>query len=274
MTEEVQPPSQNALVFLKLGGSLITDKLSPRTPRDALIQRIAGEVSAALSDHPHLSLVLGHGSGSYGHHSAQKYGTREGVSNPGQWLGFAEVCHDARTLNHLMMDALWAANVPAITFPPSAAAFASGGRISSWDLAPLKAALHQGVVPVVYGDVAFDHLLGGTILSTEDLFVHLAGELRPERILLAGTDPGVWRDYPDNTSLISHLTPACFQELHQGIRGSDAPDVTGGMISKVEQMLDLVSLLPEVRIRIFSGEEAGSIQGALSGAELGTMLSA
>jgi isopentenyl phosphate kinase len=274
MIKEVRPLSQSELVFLKLGGSLITDKLSPRTPRDALIQRIAGEISAARSDHPHLNLVLGHGSGSYGHHSAQKYGTREGVSTPGQWLGFAEVCHDARTLNHLVMDALWAASVPAIPFPPSASAFASGGRISSWDYAPLSAALRQGLVPVVYGDAAFDHLQGGTILSTEDLFVHLAGELKPERILLAGTDPGVWKDYPGNTSLISHLTPASFQELRKGIRGSGAPDVTGGMISKVEQMLGLVSNLPEIRIRIFSGEEAGSIQGALSGEELGTLLSA
>ena len=37
---------------------------------------------------------------------------------------------------------------------------------------------------MIYGDVVFDRLLGGTILSTEDLFAHLAAHLQPARLLV------------------------------------------------------------------------------------------
>jgi isopentenyl phosphate kinase len=46
-------------------------------------------------------------------------------------------------------------------------------------------------------------VLGGTILSTEDLFTYLAGLLHPEQILLAGNEPGVWADFPKNSRLLT-----------------------------------------------------------------------
>ena len=35
-------------------------------------------------------LIIGHGSGSFGHYMASKYGTRRGVNGPEQWMGFAK----------------------------------------------------------------------------------------------------------------------------------------------------------------------------------------
>ena len=71
--------------FLKLGGSLITDKDTAHTPRIDVIDRIAGEIKKYLVEHPQDSLLLGHGSGSFGHVPAAKYGTREGVEFRG-WM--------------------------------------------------------------------------------------------------------------------------------------------------------------------------------------------
>ena len=55
----------SSLVFLKLGGSLITDKSKPDTPRIAVLERLAKEIRRALTDQPQLSLLIGHGSGSF-----------------------------------------------------------------------------------------------------------------------------------------------------------------------------------------------------------------
>ncbi len=74
------------LVFLKLGGSLITDKKRPHTPRMDVIRRLAREIAAARNIRPDLQLVLGHGSGSFGHIPAEKYGTHQGVKSPSEWL--------------------------------------------------------------------------------------------------------------------------------------------------------------------------------------------
>ncbi|MFL7813845.1 MAG: isopentenyl phosphate kinase [Anaerolineales bacterium] len=265
-------PGGARLVFLKLGGSLITDKGTPRTPRMEVIQRICGEIKSALAVDPRLRILLGHGSGSFGHVPASKYQTRAGVDSPADWLGFAEVWQDAAALNRLVMDALNAAGLPGICFAPSAGVLSRHRKILTWNLEPLRSAIKNSLIPVVYGDVVFDSELGGTILSTEDLFVHLAADLKPDRILLAGIDPGVWMDYPERTSLLTEISPADQALSGAAIGQSAATDVTGGMAEKVAQMLGLIRSYPTLEALIFSGEEPGSIQEALLGDHPGTRI--
>jgi isopentenyl phosphate kinase len=125
---------------------------------------------------------------------------------------------------------------------------------------------------VIYGDVVFDRVLGGTILSTEELFAYLAGELKPARILIAGTEPGVWADYPERKVLLSTLTPAEIPKLGTILAGSENPDVTGGMRSKVINMMRLVENRVCQEVIIFSGTVPGNLLKAFSGATLGTRL--
>jgi isopentenyl phosphate kinase len=262
----------SSLQFLKLGGSLITDKSRPLTPRPEALARLANEISAALSHNPDLRLVLGHGSGSFGHVAGKKHGTRLGVSSPEGWRGFAEVWRDASALNRLVMEALHHAGLPAIAFPPSASVTSHDMQVVAWDLAPLEAALRAGLLPVVFGDVAFDTARGGTILSTEDLFTYLARQLQPRRLLLAGIEAGVWADYPACTRLVTEITPGNLAEVAPTLGGSATTDVTGGMASKVSEMLALVQANPALEVLIFSGERPGLVHEALRGAQVGTVV--
>jgi isopentenyl phosphate kinase len=170
------------------------------------------------------------------------------------------------------MEALHKAEVRAMSLPPSASVIASGGSVMVWDTTPIRMAISAGIVPVIYGDVVFDEVRGGTILSTEDLFGHLARALTPERLLLAGQEAGVWEDFPTRTKMIEKITPSSFEEVSTGIGKAQGADVTGGMKSKVRQMLQLVQELPEMTIQIFSGDEAGNLIRVMAGEILGTMI--
>jgi isopentenyl phosphate kinase len=258
--------------FLKLGGSLITDKSEPRTVRQDVLDGIASEIAEWLEGRTHPGLLIGHGSGSFGHFPASEHGTRTGVRTPDQWIGFAAVWAAAAELNHLVTTALQAAGIPAMSFPASAAAHAENGRIRTWDTGPIRAALAAGLVPVVYGDVAFDLAIGGTILSTEDLFTHLAAGFEPDRILIAGIEEGVWVDYPQRTDLIPVIDPSAPGSRWGSAGAADDPDVTGGMRGKVAAMIALVERMPRLKVRIFGGAEPGSIKAALAGAPLGTLI--
>lgn len=274
------------LILLKLGGSLITDKTHPYTPRLDILSDLARQILAAKQSRPELALVLGHGSGSFGHVAAKEYKTREGVplrlppfstemggeKEGSYWLGFSEVWFQASALNRFVMEALRRAGVPALALAPVSAVTARDGKVSRWDLTPLKSALSAGLVPVVYGDVVFDEARGGTILSTEDLFEHLTRDLRPGRILLAGLEGAVWADFPERRNRVKKITQASFNEVRAGVGQSHGADVTGGMESKVRQMLDLVTEIPGLTAQIFSGEEPGNIQKALAGEDLGTLV--
>lgn len=261
------------IIFLKLGGSLITDKTQPYTPRLDVLARLAAEIADARRATPSLSLVLGHGSGSFGHTAAKKHGTREGVTSAEEWQGFTEVWWQASELNRYVMQALTEAGIPALALAPVSAVLARDGRVARWDLEPLKRALAAKLLPVIYGDVIFDEVRGGTILSTEDLFEYLAVELQPKRILLAGLEEAVWADFPANTQRIERITAASFESLRASVGGSHGADVTGGMQSKVIQMLELAQRVPGLQAHIFSSEIPGNLSRALRGENLGTIVS-
>lgn len=273
------------LVFLKLGGSLITDKTQPYTPLLDRMDDIALQIATTLQTQPNLRLVIGHGAGSFGHVAASEYKTRDGYPRPSPlmhrerdeteenyWKGFAEVWYQASSLNRYMMKALHKANVRAISLPPSSSVIASEGRVSVWETTPIRMALSSRIAPVIFGDVVFDEIRGGTILSTEDLFIHLARALSPERILLAGLEAAVWEDFPARKKRIEKITPLTFDEFSRGIGKSEGADVTGGMESKVAQMLELVQYNHELSVQIFSGTEPGNIVHALTGETLGTVI--
>jgi isopentenyl phosphate kinase len=260
------------LVFLKLGGSLITVKNQPHTPRLDVMQRLAQEIAQARAQDHDLQILLGHGAGSYGHVPASQYHTRQGVKTPEEWQGFVEVWRQAAELNHLVMEAMTKADLPVVTFPPSAAGTTRHGQVSAWNLEPLQMAIHNQLIPMVYGDVVFDNALGGTILSTEDLFAYLVPQLHPNHLLLAGMEPGVWQDFPANTHLLPEITPANFARVEAGLKGSLATDVTGGMLDKVRQVMAMVSVEPALRAFIFTGDIPGNVRRSLLGEELGTVL--
>ncbi|MBN1147200.1 MAG: isopentenyl phosphate kinase family protein [Anaerolineales bacterium] len=265
-------PTIPNLQFLKLGGSLITDKTRPRAVRPQALARLAGEIAAALRQDPTLRLLLGHGAGSFGHVPALRYGTRQGARTPQEWLGFAEVWREAAALNRLVVDALVEAGLPVISLPPSASVYAQDGQVASWNIAPIQAALQASLLPVIQGDTIFDAARGGTILSTEDLFARLAQDLRPRRVLLAGLEPGVWADYPKCEQLLAEITPRNLAGALPSIGGSAAADVTGGMLSKVRQSLELAQRIPSLQVFIFSGEIEGAVEQALLGQPQGTAI--
>ena len=270
------------LVFLKLGGSLITDKTQPYTVRLDKLSALAREIRSALSANPNLRLVLGHGSGSFGHYAVKEHWAPFVASGRSPQIqriwgeqergGFAEVWYRASQLNRYVIEALREADIPAMAIQPSASIVSKNGVIENWELSPLKLALEAGIVPIIYGDMVFDSIKGGAVLSTETLMVYLAHRLKPTRILLAGIEAAVWADFPTRQQRVEKVTPSSYKELANKVGGSHGVDVTGGMKSKVEEMVSLVEQIPNLIVQFFSGEEVGNVKRALTCEILGTLI--
>lgn len=260
------------LVFLKLGGSVITDKNREATAREDVIHRAAQEISRALKAQPDLSLVLGHGSGSFGHFVADKYGLRHGIQEGPQreayWWGYAKTAAAAARLNRLVTDIFLAENLPVFPLQPSASALCRGGKLMAMETHPVAEALSHGLIPVVYGDVAFDEVWGCTIISTEQIFACLACALRPSRILLASIVEGVYDSDPfqnPQARLFREIGPDNIAQVEQTLSGSHGVDVTGGMLTKVREMYALVRSQPSLSVHLISGQREGLIERALLG---------
>ena len=91
----------------------------------------------------------------------------------------------------------------------------------------------------------------------ERVFAFLAPRLTPRRLLLAGIDRGVYLDFPRNTQSLEVLAELDLDGCRS--QGSSATDVTGGMADKVRHALALARAVPGLEVRIFSGEDPGSV---------------
>jgi len=253
---------EDGVIFLKLGGSAITDKTRQATARVEVIRRIAQEIRRARQQQPALKLVLGHGSGSFGHFAAKKFGFGES----GNWRAYAETGAAAARLTRLVTEIFLAEDVPVVALPPSASARCREGALIELATTPIRTALAHDLVPLVHGDVAFDETRQMTIASTEMIFAYLAPLLQPTRIILAGIVEGVFTADPlqdASARLIREITPENFSQVESQLRGSYGVDVTGGMIAKVKSMLALAQRMPTLRVQILSAMRAGVIERAL-----------
>lgn len=266
MTPTTNQPTQSPLIFLKLGGSLITDKRQTETVRHEVLTRLATELAAVCAANPHIRLIIAHGSGSFGHVHAKRYGTRAGVHTPAEWMGFALTADAAARLNRLVISALLQAGVPAWSLQPSALLRCVDGQVARGMIDNIQQALTCGLVPVVFGDVALDDMRGGTIASTEEIFEWLALQLCPQRIVLAGEVDGIYTADPQlhaTAQRIPVITPATVHSLQAVVGDSHGVDVTGGMAAKVAQAVRMITQIPHLDLIICSGLLPGHLEQAL-----------
>ena len=258
----------NNLTLIKFGGSVITDKAGQQAADLPLIERLARELRAARASDPSLAVVVGHGSGSFGHPVAARYGVQRGIAPGASWQGFAETAAAALRLNRIVVDALLAAGLPALSLQPSATLKSDRGLLTHWDVETVQLALDCNLLPVVHGDVAFDTAQGAAIISTEQLFRHLAlhTPLRPARIILVG-EAGVFTADPHRDPLATRIpliTGATIAGVLDQTGSSHATDVTGGMRSKLELMWSLIEALPNLEVQLIAPHE-GLLTRALLG---------
>ena len=257
-------PLTSPLTLIKLGGSLITDKRRPGRARHTVIARLAGEIAAASDRRPG-RLIVGHGSGSFGHPAAARHGVHRGTAAGGAPAGVAETQARAAALHRLVVDALLAKGAAPFSLAPSSYMSAASGRPVGLSMEPLLRALGMGLLPVTYGDVVLDRRQGSAICSTETVFAALVRALsrrgdRVARVLWLGETDGV---YDAGGALVPEVSAANLGRVLRATGGAAGTDVTGGMRHRLETAAELARL--GVESWILDGREPERLARALAG---------
>lgn len=239
---------EGTVTILKLGGSVITKKETASTPNAKLIERLAGEIKKANVK----PLVIVHGGGSMAHPVAKKFEIKKGYHNPKQLVGFSKTHYAMVKLNELILAALIRQGLPAVSIQPSSSITTENGRIRSIETKTLLKFLELGVIPVLYGDAVLDTVLGFTILSGDQLASNLAINLNANRIVIGVDVDGVYTADPkmDPTArLVKKISLKKLVELKPKLWGSRAPDVTGGMLGKVSELIPAIAVeIPTIMV--------------------------
>ncbi|MGH7204086.1 MAG: isopentenyl phosphate kinase [Candidatus Levyibacteriota bacterium] len=219
------------LLGLKIGGSVITDKAVPYKAKRDVIRSIAKSLKAV-----EMPLLIAHGSGSFGHTSAQKYGGKNGYTH--KW-GIAKVARDAQEINRILMDIFIEEGLPVISFSPRSLLLTEEGRPVQFLFAPIEEALKQGLIPVMYGDVIWDTKQKTTIFSGETLLNLICQHLQRQDyqisdIIQLCNVPGV---LDERKQIIPEINQKNWSTVKDNVISLQVADVTGGMSHKIEDAL-------------------------------------
>ncbi len=252
------------IVLVKLGGSLLTDKRRPRALRRQLLGRLAAELAVAARG-PGWKLLAGHGSGSFGHLEASRWGLGSGPVAAGALPGVAATQEAAAALHRQVTAALREAGAMPYSLAPSSLLVAAGGRPAWLGEEPVVLALERGLLPVVYGDVVLDRQWGAAICSTETVLVALAERLLARglpvrRALWLGETEGL---YDPGGRLIPALAAGELDGLAPAVGEAAGTDVTGGMRHRLEAAGALAAA--GVTSWLLDGRVEGRLGAALAG---------
>ena len=264
-------------VIIKWGGGLITEKDKMKTVRTDILDSLANQLEACVTQG--MDVVLVHGAGSFGHLKARKYRLAEGRQtrdsvppNMTQDEAVEAVRNDMQELNQYVIDALTKYDVSAVSLPPHLWARNTGpsfeGDLTMFEGAP------RGIVVVTHGDVVdCDMPEEFGILSGDDLVYRLATELSGvQRLVFAmGGVEGILSEPPNGVNDASKLIETMrIKDGYEGEHMSEI-DVTGGIGLKVERGFQTAA--HGVAVHLVSGEIEMRVRDACLGHEVrGTTL--
>jgi isopentenyl phosphate kinase len=232
-----------------------------------VISRLAGEIARAARAVP-CRLIVGHGSGSFGHVAARQSGIAAGLHSAEQLPGVSRTQERAAALHRLVIEALVEAGALPFSIAPSSCLVSEAGRPAAFAAEPLLLALDRGLLPVLYGDVVTDRAWGISICSTEKLFEILARTLREQgrtvrRALWLGETDGL---YDAEGKTVSRISIGDLDRAAAAIGAPSGTDVTGGMLHRVETALALARL--GIPSRLANGLVPGLLERALRGEDV------
>ena len=261
--------SNNSLIVLKLGGSVVTNKKIPMTPNIQSIDRLAKEIAAADVN----NLIIIHGGGSFGHPLAKKYKIKEGYKKSAQIKGFSKTHQAMLKLNKLIVDTLIRNNIPAFSVSPSSCIVTKAGRIQFFNRNVITQLLEIGLVPVLFGDAILDSYIGFTILSGDQIAAKLAINFKADRIIFGADVDGLFTADPKTDKSAQLMPNILLKELRTMLHRIDktkVTDVTGGMLGKISELIPVIN--KGIQALIVNATKENHIYKALKGEKIGTLI--
>ncbi len=220
------------MILIKLGGSIITNKKKPLSPRKKTIENIAKNLKKINE-----SMIIVHGGGSYGHYWSVKYDMH---TKPRKYnvKGVAVVKNSMIELNKIILDSFLKNRLNPYCLPPTD--FMTGNKPILKKVKEIEKIASSGLIPITFGDALWYGQNKTYILSGDKIMTYLSKILRPRLSIFALNEDGLYSDLK---------TKKLIYEL-KGERptiSENIMDVTGGMTRKVEE----ASKIAKMGIRVF-----------------------
>lgn len=208
------------MILIKLGGSIITNKEKPLSPRRKTIDKIVQSLRKIDEE-----IVIVHGGGSYGHYWSVRYNMHTKPANYSPH-GVSVVKNSMVELNKIILDSFLKNKLNPYCLPPTD--FMSGNKPVTKKVKEIGKIAKTGLIPITYGDALWYGQKKFFILSGDKIMTMLSKILRPKLCIFVLNVDGLYSDMKSKKLIrkLGKKIPLLTKTLM---------DVTGGMSRKVEE---------------------------------------
>jgi len=208
------------MILIKLGGSIITNKEKPLSPRRKTIDKIVQSLRKIDEE-----IVIVHGGGSYGHYWSVRYNMHTKPANFSPH-GVSVVKNSMVELNKIILDSFLKNKLNPYCLPPTD--FMSGNKSVTKKVKEIGKIAKAGLIPITYGDALWYGQKKFFILSGDKIMTMLSKILRPKLCIFILNVDGLYSDMKSKKLIrkLGKKIPLLTKTLM---------DVTGGMSRKVEE---------------------------------------
>lgn len=266
------------ITILKLGGSIITQKNQAMVARDDYIEAIAKRIAYLQHAYPDQAFIVTHGSGSFGHFTAEQYDFETAKTSKEKIKAAVHTRLTAAYLHNIVISKLVNAGATAMSIAPSncMVELVEESQIQFFSQ-PFEHLLPRNIIPCLYGDVIMSEKHDFSICSTEHLIkalIDILGQIPEysiERVIMLTDVDGVYVSKNGKQEIVDEITQKTFPKIEKYLIKNLHPDVTGGMLHKVEMALWYAESGTETWI--VNGENLSAIEDILVGKKVkGTVI--
>ena len=208
------------MILIKLGGSIITNKEKPLSPRKKSIDKIVRALKKIDE-----SIIVVHGGGSYGHYWSVKYNMHTKPANYNTH-GISVVKNSMVELNKIILDSFLKNKLNPYCLPPTD--FIFGNKPIIKKVKEIEKIAKTNLIPITFGDALWFGKKKSYILSGDKIMSVLANILKPRLCVFVLNVDGLYSD-PKTKKLIREL------KGEKPLIIKSSKDVTGGMKRKVDE---------------------------------------
>ena len=236
------------MILIKLGGSIITNKERPLSPRKKTIENILKQIKKIKEP-----VIIVHGGGSYGHYWSVKYDMHTKPAR-NDMRGVAIVKNSMVELNKIILDIAVKNRIHAYCLPPTD--FMNGNKPIKNKILTINDISKSGLTPVTFGDALWFGQKKSYILSGDVIMTILAKILKPRLSLFILNVDGVYSDLKTKKLIYD------FKKEKPEIK-NNTMDVTGGMTRKITE----ANKMAQSGLKVFfvNGNKPKRISDAISG---------
>ena len=239
------------MILIKLGGSIITNKERPLSPRKKTIENILKQIKKIKGP-----VIIVHGGGSYGHYWSVKYDMHTKPAK-NDMRGVAIVKNSMVELNKIILDIAVKNRINAYCLPPTD--FMNGNKPIKNKILTIKDISKSELTPVTFGDALWFGQKKSYILSGDVIMTTIAKILKPRLSIFVLNVDGVYSDLKTKKLIYD------FKKDRPKI-SRNSMDVTGGMTRKITE----ASKMAKAGMKVFfvNGNKPQRIFDAVSGKKL------